>query len=99
MDRYRRYDDIRFITLMMMMVVAVVVVMMMMMMISKVSQWRRRARVFVQVQCCFTSTPRQQFIRAIRGGAEDGHLDFLTAPTEQGFSSMLLYVHRDHEDC
>ena len=32
-------------------------------------------------------------------GAEDGHLDFLTAPTEQGFSSMLLYVHRDHEDC
>ena len=52
----------------------------------------------VQVQCYFTSTETMRTI--IDGGSQNVHFNFHTAPefTATSSSSVLLYVHRDHED-
>ena len=43
------------------------------------------------LKCCFMST---ETVGLLGPGAQDGHLDFHTAP-ELCSSSMLLYVHED----
>ena len=46
------------------------------------------------VECCFTST---ETVVVLGTGAQDGHLDFHTAPASFESPSMLLYVHGSEE--
>ena len=46
------------------------------------------------VECCFTST---ETVVVLGTGAQDGHLDFHTAPASFESPSMFLYVHGSEE--